>query len=493
MSLCTVCALNHIEHPFIIALKPWVFLPPFFTSDFQGKRCYSVSMNKDLQCLTWQDVKSDFFRLNKELAEIIDEINPPDDFRLYKAQYPYGSIYIQNGHLHLPDGQSGLVRLDNPKIPKQIQADLHYQYGTYPVAFVLDKIVELYLPFPHRETPAPFTYATPGTVMSTLSVLGKNTFAHHPRFLWSFSAGARSILMLPKISKVKNYQRIQRKHGLQVKAPQKTTDHWELFKNLYQKELLGDWNLSIIFFSKQWFEHIETKPYQKLREYLEKQIHKTLSFSTNIQFWNAYFSIIHNTAGIRPSAYAYDTAKHLLLLSMGVLPGMAPVINDDTAPVKALQQLFLEEYRLQDYLPIILAPSIFDPFKECPPIYYSLHYPNALELAPKPTEHSSTILELYEIKNLLHLYLRSLQSEELNVSHTVLSEIPQLVNFDFFHSDPGNYRDIQNSETLLENDPSFSKVSYDFESKKPRAHPTSASFIRGCVKISHKDKNKDSE
>jgi hypothetical protein len=472
-------------------VNPRVFCPYFLPAGFLGKKCYTVAMNKDFQCLSWQEVKSDFFRLNKELAEIIDEINPPDDFRLYKAQYPYGSIYIQNGHLHLPDGQSGLTRLDNPSVPKQIQDDLYYQHGTYPVAFVLDKIVELFLPFPHRETPAPFIYATPGTVMSTLSVLGKNTFAHHPHFLWNFSAGARSILMLPKISKVKNYQRIQRKYGLPIKPPQKTTDHWELFRNLYQKDLLGEWNLSIIFFSKQWFEHIETKPYQRLREYLKRQIHKTLSFSTNLQFWNAYFSILHNTAGIRPSAYAYDTAKHLLLLSMGVLPGMAPIISDEAAPIKAIQQLFLEEYKIEDYLPIILALSRFDPFKACPPIYYSLHYPNALELALKPTEHSSTILELYEIKNLLNLYLRSLQSEELNVSQTVLSEIPGLVNFEFFHSDPGNYRDIKNSEILLESDPLFSSTSYDFKSKKPRMQPTSASFIRGCVKISHKNDKED--
>jgi hypothetical protein len=378
-------------------------------------------------------------------------------------------------------------------VPNSIQEDLHYRHGTYPVAFVLDKIVELFLPFPHRETPAPFGYFTAGSVMSTLSVLGQNTFAHHPRFLWSFSAGARSILMLPKISKVKNYQRIQRKHGLQIKAPQKTSGHWELFKNLYQKELLGEWNLEIIFFSKQWFEHIEEKPYEKLRTYLEKQIYQTLSFSTNIQFWNAYFSILHNTAGIRPSAYAYDSAKHLLMLALGVLPGMAPVTDEQVAPIQALQRLFLEEYKLEDYLPTILALNRFDPFNPCSPIYYSLHYPNALELAPKSTEHASTILELYEIKNLLNLYLRSLRSEDLNVSHTVLSEIPDLVNFEFFHSAPGNYRDIKNSETLLASDPKFTDISYDYDKSKLRSQPTSASFIRGCVKISHKDQKDNKE
>ena len=327
--------------------------------------------------------------------------------------------------------------------------------------------------------------------MSTLSVLGRSTFAHHPRFLWNFSAGARSILMLPKISKVKNYQRIQRKHGIFIPPPSKMTDHWQLFKMLYQKELLGEWNLQIVFFSKQWFENIETKPFEKLRTYLENQILQTLSFSTNLQFWNAYFSIIHNTAGIRPSQYAYDTAKHLLLLSMGVLPGMAPIINDEAAPIQAIQQLFLEEYRLEDYLPTIMALSRFNPFKPSPPVYYSLHYPNALELALKPTEHSSTILELYEIKNLLQLYLRSLQSQDLNVSHTVLSEIPKLVDFEFFHSDPKNYRDIQPSDLLLQKDPLFSTMSYDFESKKPRQLPHSAGYLRGCVKISHKDHSKN--
>ena len=67
------------------------------------------------------------------------KLTHPIVFKLYKARYPYGAIYIQNGQLHLPDGNEGLIRLDNPNVPKQIQEDLHYKLGTYPVAFILDK------------------------------------------------------------------------------------------------------------------------------------------------------------------------------------------------------------------------------------------------------------------------------------------------------------------------------------------------------------------
>lgn len=445
-------------------------------------------MNRNFTPIDWADIRDDFYRLNQELTEIIDAIKPTRAFRLYRVKYDFGSEYVNKGRLYLPDEDGSLIPLTSPKIPTQIKDDLSYNLGSNPASFILNKSAELFMSLPNRTEPVPFALIPPGRLFSTSVVLEEDHQIYHPAFLWNISAGAKTIFMLPKISKAKNYRRLQKHVGFSAPTPVNIFEHHNLFKEIYQQHALGEWKLDIIFFSKKWFENLNTPRFIQFKSYMQSQLHKSSAFWISQYVWDSYFSLINNIAGIRPNPYVYDTVKHILLLSMGILPGLAPAIDNTAAPISSLQEVFDKIYKIDHYLPTIMQLKRFNPYKKNErPIYYSLHCPNAMELAPKSSDNASTILELYEIKNLLGLYLRKLSSQDMNISNTILADIPNLVEFDFFHSTPGNYRDIQDSKTLFEEDSYFANIAYD-HSKRTHEYPTTSTIVRGCVRIRKKDK-----
>jgi len=441
-------------------------------------------MNENFTAIGWADARDDIRRLNSELADIIDDLDPSNDLRLYRAKYSYGSEHLKYGKLFLPGPDKELIALTNPKVPKQIYDDLSYNLGSHPVAFILDKTIEMYMSFNYRQTAVPFMQVSKGHLISTSGVLRSNLLSHHAPFLWNLSAGARSILMLPKISKAKNYQHLRRSCGHRIHAPDGMKDHWELFKTLNDYHLLGDWQLQVIFFSKSWFDKLDTPKFAKFKLYLERDLYKKFDYFATQQFWNNYFSMLNNMANIKPDSYIYDTVRHLLLISMGALPGMAPATNEESAPITALQQLFQDNYKLEKYKPIIIEAKKFDFFANSDPVYYSLNYTNAHELSAKSNDNTSTIMELYEVKCLLQYYLRKMEENELNISKTVMAEIPKHVEFNFFHNSPQNYKDIQPSEHIFESDPNFTNTLY--KHIKNIENPTAAPFVSGCIQIKMK-------
>jgi hypothetical protein len=445
-------------------------------------------MNSNFMPITWDEVRDEFCKLNKELTHIIDEIKPTSAYTLYRVKYNYGSEYVKKGCLFIPDENGNLIPLKSPKIPKKIQDDLSYNLGSNPASFILNKSAELYMTLPNRSEPVPFAIIPSGRLFSTSVVLEDDHHLYQPAFLWSISAGAKTIFMLPKISKAQNYRRLQKKLGFNSSAPTNIFQHWNLFKEMQESGSNKEWQLEVIFFSKKWFDSLSSKIMMVFKLYMQTQLHKVYSFWNSQYVWNAYFSLINNLSGIRPNPYVYDTVKHILLLSMGIVPGIAPSNNDESAPINFIQKAFMDTYKIDYYLPIIMQPKYFDPFgKKSTPIYYSLHCPSAMELSPRSADNISTILELYEIKNLLQLYLRKLSSEELNISNTLLSKIPDIVEFDFFHSKPGNYRGIRPSIDLFNEDPSFSSLA-DGTTIETQQHPTISTIVRGCIRIKRKGK-----
>ena len=447
-------------------------------------------MNKNFVPMIWADIRSVVKKLNSELSDIIDEINPTKSFKIYRATYSFGSEYVKDGRLYLPNEDGTLTLLSDSKVPSQIQDDLSYNLGSNPVSLILNKSAELYMKLPNRSEAIPFSLISAGKLFSTSIVLEGNHAIHHPAFLWNINAGAKTLFMLPKISKEKNFRRLQKHLGFNTPAPNNIFQHVDLFKNMYEKGGLGEWNLEVIFFSKKWFENLDKTKYLKFKSYMQNTLHKSLAFWSSQYVWDTYFSLINNLSGIRPNPYVYDTVKHILLLSMGILPGIAPSIDDSAAPISNIQNAFFNIYKIDYYLPIIMQPTFFDPYSSSKPIYYSLHCPNSMELSPRSAENVSTIIELYEIKNLLNLYLRKLSSKDLNISNTLLSDIPNLVEFDFFHSSPNNYRDINSCEELFKEDESFSRLLFENKMIKKSSydHPVISTLVRGCIRIRRKDK-----
>jgi hypothetical protein len=117
--------------------------------------------------------------------------------------------------------------------------------------------------------------------------------------------------------------------------------------------------------------------------------------------WQSLMNLIYQQK-LNSNSYITDTVKHLLGIAARQVPAMAPVVDgeENLAPMKIIQQAFIESYQLKNYWPQVMAPAFLN--KETSPIvYYSLNFPTLLE-GPAYNNKASTIrADLKDVK--LHM------------------------------------------------------------------------------------------
>ncbi len=430
--------------------------------------------------LQWKDIRKEVAEKNAELAKIIDEIDPGPEYTLFKATYPFGSEILKRGLLYIPNAKGALVPLKSTEISVQIQEKLNYNVGTNPVSILLKNTAEIFMVLENNTIPL-YGLIPPGKLISTWRILNPN-YSHSPAFLWNMTAGARSIFMLPKISETAGYNKLRKEFQLQVEKPKILLEHWAIFREISNHSNFGEiWTMDILFFSKKWFQHLNDKRWRDFKIYLLEKAWQSSEFFRNQFIWDLAFSLIQRQRNIRPNPYIADTVKNLLAMGIGALPGFTSALDNNAAPIHRLQEIFSTIYQLNEYAPIIMQPHFFSS-KESRPIYYSLQYPTTIEFSPKSREGSTKIFDLYEIKSLLNKYLTDIHSDKLNVSNTPFFNLPNKIQYDFFHTDIENYIGIRSSKEISKEDPTIIQTLTGIN----KNFPANSAFIRGCIRITAK-------
>lgn len=443
-------------------------------------------MKASLTLKTWSDVRDEVEKYNAPLAKVIDGLNPGKEFRLYEGTFPYGCEVVRAGVLYLPNDKGQLVRFDDPSIEKSVSNDLGYNFGSNPFAFMLEGCFEVYTKFDDRIIPL-HNFIVPGTISGTWQTLTQN-ISHYPSFLWNMSSGARSIFMLSKISETSANNKLKRAFGITENKPQNMMDHWDVFRQIANHpDFPSAWQSRVLFFSEEWVKHLNDDAWKELQRLLLKTAWANSEFWRNQFIWNIMFSLIQKNQQIRANAHIVNTVQHLLMMGAGFAPGFVPATDDSVAPVKALQEVYVDVYQLRNYAPIMMHPSYFKLFEPSRPIYYSLQYPTASTFSPKSSGHTSTISDLYEVKMVMDKYLREIRSGALNVEQTLIKELIERVEFDYFHSDIELYHDMKESALLPVEDPSFDKAI--LTKSENTGFPGNSSFVRGCIRVRHQGEN----
>ncbi len=442
----------------------------------------TVKDRANISELQWKDVRLEVAKLNPELAEIIDKIDPGPECTLFKASYPFGGEILKNGDLYIPNSQGVLTCFNSPQISNHVRDKLNYNLGSNPVSFILKNTAEFFIIRENNTIPF-YGLMTPGKIFGFWRVLNPG-ISQHPIFIWDMSAGARSIFMLPKISETGKYNKLSRAFQLRSEKPNTLLDHWKLFKEIANHPDFGEaWTAEILFFSKEWFDRLNDKEWSAFKMYLFEKAWAGTEFFRNQFIWSVVFSLIQQGRNIKPNPYIADVVRHLLAMGIGALPGFAPAIDDSAGPILRLQEVFNKIYLLTDYAPIIMQPYFFN-LEDPRPIYYSLQYPNTIEFSPKARESSTKISDLYQIKSLLSKYLEDIFSNTLKVSGTMLYDLYEKVQYDFFHTDVEKYSGIRLSKEIPKEDSTFLQVpegmSHDF--------PANSAFVRGCIRVAAKSK-----
>lgn len=430
----------------------------------------------DIEVLTWSDARK-FSCLEPELIEILDEISPSDELKFYKARYPYGASILEKLNFNLPLCSGKVIPYNDPSIPEALKNDLYYDPDlSNPVGIIINKQSEFYVTIGQQLMP--YTMVSPGDIFGLariLDTLEDNNYLSF--FVWELTSGARSAIMLPKISESISHSKLKKQLDVKAVLPNSYKEHYKIFKAI-SHATNSNWRSEILFFSNKWFKFLKDKNWARFYAYCLRKNRMSYTFWRNILRWEIAFSQIEQKRHLKYSAHTLSTARHLFVLATGCIPGFSPMVNEDCIPLNIIQEMYTTYYGLK-YAPTILCPKHFSLYtQQNDPIYYSLNYPVSALFYPHTFKGKSIISLLYELKQVTSVYKHNIMDEEQG-KFTSLYKMAQSVSFDFYHTEPSAYESIKNSCQLPKDDPRFANPLYPFSEHSP--------FLRGLVRIFQKD------
>lgn len=451
----------------------------------------SIQFKGKLEKVTWNQVRAEVSKINPEFAAIIDEIDPSDQYWVAKVTYPYGSLVMKKALLMLPNKDGDIVPITDPSMDPEIRDGLEYNLKSNPVSFVLKNTFEIFLPLEDSTIPIPVQLSGliyTGAAFGAWRVLNIDE-SQHPAFIWDMSAGARSIFMLPKISEEKKHMKLRKVYNINTLTPRNLMDHWEIFRELANhSSIKNPWVAEIIYFSKTWFDHLKDHKWRKFYSHFQNAGWKGSEFWRNVPLYNLIFSLIVKDYEGKLNASIMDTVKYLLYIGMGSVSGHAPALNDQGGPFSQIQRIYQEDYDLKNYPPIIMQPTTFNLYDHnSRSVYYSLQFPNALEFKPNNRVRTSIISDLHEIRALLNRCQQELSCDKFNIKGIPLHDLFHCANYDYFHNGVELHYGMKNSTEISINDETFLKT---IDGKTYENFPDASSFVRGCIRVSHKKNNK---
>lgn len=428
----------------------------------------------ELKRYCWASIQDYIKKINPDFSAVIDKISPSEKYAIYHVKYPYGALILDKGVFHIPNRENFLVPISHSSVPNSIKEDLGYT-DTMPMGMILENSIETFFVTKDRIIPA--SLFKKGDLVSLWCVL-EDYDNYHKGPLWSITSGARTICMLPKITDKNSYRQLKLKYGLKSPIPKSLNDHWEIFFHLTSHEkFINNWSSEIILFGKKWFENKNDFAWTEFYRYLLKEAWAASSFRRNQFIFDFAFSLIQKNKNLKPNPYLADTVRHLIAVGSGSSPAFTPAIDDTAAPILRLQEVFLRDYGLKKYAPVIMHLHHFSA-KERRPVYYSFEMPTTTVFSPRSSRISSKMTDMRELKYILEVLLSEILKGNVDVHKTPLYEIAKNVKYNFYHTDRDQYSEIANTLNVLHFDQYFSANSFEY------AFPEFSPFFRGCISVS---------
>lgn len=429
-----------------------------------------------LRKYSWKDLRVKVKKINPELSNIIDDLSPKDEYALYVAQYPYGALIVDRGVFQVINDKGHLVPLTDSSIPCEIREDLTYN-KMIPTGLISENSIETF--FRAKKHTIPASLYGLGDMLALWHVLeGNQTYQAGP--VWNISSGARTIFMLPKVTDKSCYQALKARYGLKL-IPQDLNEHWSIFSHLANHPYFPEqWHSEIIFFSCKWFSNLKDKAFSHFFKHLLHKVWHSSSFRRNQFIVDFAFSVAQENRNLKPNPYLADTVRYLMSIGDGTVPGLTPAIDSSAAPIKGLQKIFLDDYGLKKYAPVIMHPHHFS-LNTNRPVYYSLEVPTTTIFSPRSSRQSSKMVDMRELKHITDILLSEILKGTLYVQETPLFDLAKNIHYNFFHSEKDQFNEILSSSYLSQTNNAFTKTLIDM---KNYDFPEFSPFFRGCVSIS---------
>ncbi len=431
---------------------------------------------KGIEILTWDQVRNEVHKVNPGLAEQIDQISPGKELKLFKARYPFGCSILQYGVLQLPNDQGKIVSMYDDSIDKTIRNQLSY-VSNMPVGIVLNKTIELY--YPAKKAIIPYFLMRPGRIFALWGLLQERQTSVHNAGVWIITSGCRSLTLLPKISDALGFKRLKKEFGLTAAMPAGLSDQWDTLKQITEAEQFNSpWEAELLFFPESWYKKIRDGSWKNLEYYLLKGAWEDTAFLRNENVFNLVFSRALEEKNLKPNPFLYDTVKHIYNITKMGAPGFRVAIDDSSAPIKRLEQIFAEVYQLR-FAPTFVHSGYFDPSNPLNPVYYSLEIPTLTEFSPKSRKAANKMNDIREIKHIQSVIEKFIREDSMRLKDTPIYEVATNVSYEYYHSDKDMLNELESTDKLSLKDEAMKENALQY--KKPIC--TTSPFLRGCVRI----------
>jgi len=437
-----------------------------------------MNAKRDASIVTWKEVRNDVLKVNKKLAEIIDAINPGNDYKFIKASYLYGDLIIKNGEAYFPTQNNELTPLSHQSFNKTMQKELFY--SPMPLFLTLEKDNEVFIDTGSRIIPINlFHKGNISGIYETMDFLtGKK-----PKPIWNYSAGSRSIISLPKITDKKGLKKLNLEYDISTTSHIKDLpDHWALFKNIAQsKHFSQDWQNTILFFGEKWVTNKHrTKEWEDFKSYLICQAWNQAAYSIDKFIFNLGWEKFAEAISLRrlkPKSYLIDQVKHMLNIVAGNFPAFKPIdTTQESAPTKELQKIIIDNYKLK-YLPTLMHACLLgDGVIKPEYVYYSLSLPTVLEGSPLKKTSDTIVSDMREVKFLIETSKKHLK----NKTNTAVNSLVEHAIIDYFHGEKDIYGEICPSTDITADDKAFLVDKKTFPSL---SFCSTSPFFSGCIRL----------
>jgi len=400
-----------------------------------------------------------------------------DDFSFYKVSYPFGSPIIDAGKCYLPLANGESIEFNDPRLPKELADDLGYDPMTEdPLAVILSKNSEFYLPT--RDTIMPHAVIHPGEMWGIPKAIDSDADSS---LIWNLNAGARYLFTLTRVTSQPMHNKLQKTYGIQSGIPFSPLEQWAVFVEI-AKCAKSPWRCEVLYFPRKLINLLKTPEFVEMSDCLQKIRRESYNIWHNTALtWDTVFNNVEVEKYLTHySPYALSTAKQLYLIAANSAPGFRPATDDDSAPIKLLQEAYTKVYGLADggQSSVIMETTNLAP-DDRRPVYYSLNCPMLAKHNPDTFKGKSFITLLDNIERIVRACQEYIPLNKPRIQSLYNTSVS--TNFSFYHSnsDPEKNTNILSHELIAKEDKRFTR-------NNKEAFAASSHFFKGCIKIEHK-------
>lgn len=435
----------------------------------------------------WQGVRDRVAKVAPEFAALIDEVSPGDELPLFFAYYSYGKSIGDTRNPTLPNIDGSEYQLTAEEAPKEVFEHLGYGSDSAPFTMILEKACEFYSDLTDTEITSPKTIYRAGDFFPLSRFFTNHGRQYAPNCILTGVSGARSVFLLPKIGCKEHHSHLQEAFNIKSPPAKSLYQHWELFSELANNEIVNsDWKSCLLFFSEKFFNRIlNDRVWLPIKNYILQYGWNKTDYDRNQFYYEIVLSTIQQKRNLKPNPFIFDAAKHAIKIALGASPGFEPLTDNELLPLETLQTIFKNIYGLKGQAPTIMGPKKFTFEKSHYPTYYSLQYTSPDVFSPTSRTTTSTLFEVRELAHIINVFQEELARENSLCDNTILQKLMENIEFSYFHNREDQHKVMQSSKLLGNFDERFTQTSTTALNKTDKL-ASDAKFFRGCVAIKTK-------